>query len=181
VMVSQFKYDLDSLYRDVEAASASGFTRGTHTAWRHNQYVFIADEVYRNGEIKGAKDASADRMYGTLQVVDVSDIEHPRSVAWYTPEQGGVHNVWVVADTLYLGAYDAGFHAFDISGVLKGDLRAQGREIASLNTADMDGFVKNAAQAWGVVVNPKDGLAYVNDFNNGLWIVRIDPKPPIIP
>jgi hypothetical protein len=181
VMVSQFKYDLDSLYRDVEAASASGFNRGTHTAWRHNQYVFIADEVYRNGAIKGAKDASADRMYGTLQVVDVSDIEHPRSVAWYTPEQGGVHNVWVVADTLYLGAYDAGFHAFDISGELKGDLRAQGREIASLNTADMDGFVKNAAQTWGVVVNPKDGLAYINDFNNGLWIVRIDPKPPIIP
>jgi hypothetical protein len=181
VMVSQFKYDLDSLYHDVEAVSAAGFNRGTHTAWRHNQYVFIADEVYRNGEIKGAKDASADRMYGTLQVVDVSDIEHPRSVAWYTPEQGGVHNVWVVADTLYLGAYDAGFHAFDISGELKGDLRAQGREIASLNTADMDGFVKNAAQTWGVVVNPKDGLAYVNDFNNGLWIVRIDPKPPIIP
>ncbi|HLZ10785.1 MAG TPA: hypothetical protein VKT80_19520, partial [Chloroflexota bacterium] len=90
VMVAQFKYDLDSLYRDVEAASAAGFTRGTHTAWRHNQYVFIADEVYRNGLVKGAKDASADRMYGTLQVVDVSDIEHPRSVAWYTPEQGGV-------------------------------------------------------------------------------------------
>lgn len=181
VMVSQFKYDLDSLYRDVEAVSAAGFTRGTHTAWRHNQYVFIGDEVYRNGEVKGAKDASADRMYGTLQVVDVSDIEHPRSVAWYTPEQGGVHNVWVVADTLYIGAYDAGFHVFDISGDLKGDLRAQGREIASLNTADMDGFVKNAAQAWGVVVNPKDGLAYVNDFNNGLWVVRIDAKPPIIP
>jgi hypothetical protein len=181
VMVSQFKYDLDSLYHDVEAVSASGFTRGTHTAWRHNQYVFIADEVYRNGEIKGAKDASADRMYGTMQVLDVTDIEHPRSVAWYNPEQGGVHNVWIVADTLYLGAYDAGFHAFDISGELKGDLRAQGREIASLNTADMDGFVKNAAQAWGVVVNPKDGLAYINDFNNGLWVVRIDPKPPIIP
>jgi hypothetical protein len=25
-------------------------------------------------------------------------------------------------------------------------------------------------------VNPKDGLAYVNDFNNGLWVVRVDPK-----
>ena len=47
-------------------------------------------------------------MYGTLQVIDVSDIEHPKSVAWYTPENGGVHNVWVVGDTLYIGAYDAG-------------------------------------------------------------------------
>jgi len=185
VVVTQFKYDLDSLYREVEGASAPGFTRGTHTAWRQRnggKYVFIADEVYRNGEVKGAKDASASRMYGTLQVVDVSDLEHPKTVAWYTPEMGGVHNVWVVKDTLYLGAYDAGFHVFDISGELRGDLRAQGREIASLNTADMGGIQKNAAFDWGVVVNPKDGLAYVNDFNNGLWIIRVEPKPkPVVP
>jgi hypothetical protein len=180
VLVSQFKYDLDSLYREVEAASAPGFGRGTHTAWRQRdggKYVFIADEVYRNGSIKGAKDASAGRMYGTMQVIDVSDIEHPKSVAWYTPENGGVHNVWVVKDTLYLGAYEAGFHVFDISGELKGDLRAQEREIASLNTADMDGWKKNSANDWGVVVNPRDALAYVNDFYNGLWIIRVDPKP----
>jgi hypothetical protein len=184
VLVSQFKYDLDSLYREVEAASAPGFFRGTHTAWRQRgggKYVFIGDEVYRQGNVKGAKDASASRMFGTMQVIDVSDIEHPRSVAWYTPESGGVHNYWVVKDTLYIGAYDAGFHVFDISGELRGDLRAQGREIASLNTADLEGNVKNAAFTWGVVVNPKDGLAYVNDFNNGLWIVRVDPKPTPVP
>jgi hypothetical protein len=186
VLVSQFKYNLDSLYRDVEDVSAPGFTRGTHTAWRQRggKYVFIADEVYLNGSIQGAKDASSSRMYGTLQVIDVSDIEHPRSVAWYTPEMGGVHNVWQVADTLYLGAYDAGFHVFDISGELKGDLRAQQREMASLNTADMGGVVQNAAFDWGVVVNPKDGLAYVNDFNNGLWVVRVNPRrsrAPAIP
>jgi len=179
VMVSQMKYNLDSLYAEVEAVSGTGFTRGTHTAWRQRDgdYVFIGDEVYRNGPVEGAKDASANRMYGTLQVIDVSDIEHPRSVAWYTPESGGVHNYWAVADTLYIGAYDAGFHVFDISGELRGDLRAQGREMASLNTADMEGATKNAAFTWGVVVNPKDGLAYVNDFNNGLWIVRVNPKP----
>ncbi len=86
-----------------------------------------------------------------------------------------------MADTLYVGAYDAGFHVFDISGELKGDLRAQNREIASLNTADMGGVVRNAAFTWGVVVNPKDGLAYVNDFNNGLWVVRVNPKKPTAP
>ena len=186
VLVSQYKYNLDSLYRDVEDVSAPGFTRGTHTAWRQRggKYVFIADEVYLNGSIQGARDASSSRMYGTLQVIDVSDIEHPRSVAWYTPEMGGVHNVWQAGDTLYLGAYDAGFHVFDVSGELKGDLRAQQREMASLNTADMGGVVKNAAFDWGVVVNPKDGLAYVNDFNNGLWVVRVNPRrsrTPAIP
>ena len=70
----------------------------------------------------------------------MSDIAHPKSVAWYEPEYGGVHNVWVAGDTLYMGAYNAGFRAFDISGELRGDLRAQGREIGHLNTADMDGL-----------------------------------------
>ncbi len=181
VFVSQYKYDLDKLYREVEQVSGPGFTRGTHTAWRHRNYVFIADEVYRNAPVTGAKDASASRMYGTLQVIDVSDIMHPKAVASYTPEYGGVHNVWVAGDTLYLGAYDGGFHVFDISGELRGDLRAQGREIGQLNTADMEGNTKNAAFTWGVVVNPKDGLAYVNDFNNGLWIVKVEPKPAPVP
>ncbi|HEX4935606.1 MAG TPA: hypothetical protein VFV33_20640, partial [Gemmatimonadaceae bacterium] len=237
-----------SLYRQVEAESGPGFTRGTHTAWRHKNYVFIADEVYRASQVKGAKDESADRMYGTLQVIDVSDIEAPKSVAWYTPENGGrgfirgthtawrhgqyvfvadevfgleaakalpqgrpsraygrlhvvdvsdiahpkevawyepeyggVHNVWVAGDTLYMGAYDGGFRVFDVSGELKGDLRAQGREIAFVSTADMQGKIQNQAMTWGVVVNPADGLAYVNDFYNGLWIVRVEPRSPPVP
>lgn len=180
-LVTQFKYQLDSLYKDVEDVSGAGFGRGTHTAWRQRnggKYVFIADEVYMNGQVQGAKDESASRMYGTMQVLDVSDIEHPKSVAWYTPENGGVHNLWQAGDTLYMGVYDGGFRVFDISGDLKGDLRAQGREMASLSTADMTGFVKNQAMTWGVVVNPKDHLAYVNDFFNGLWVVRVNPKRP---
>ncbi len=177
VKVSQFKYDLNALYKQVEVDGGPGFIRGTHTAWRHKNYVFIADEVFPAASPKGTKDASAGRAYGRMQVVDVSDITNPKSVAFYEPEYGGVHNVWVAGDTLYMGAYNAGFRVFDISGELRGDLRAQGREIGHLNTADMDGLVKNAAMTWGVVVNPKDGLAYVNDDNNGLWIIRIEPKP----
>lgn len=177
VKVSQFKYDLNAMYKQVEVDGGPGFIRGTHTAWRHKNYVFIADEVFPAASPKGTKDAAAGRAYGRLQVVDVSDIANPKSVAFYEPEYGGVHNVWVAGDSLYMGAYNAGFRVFDISGELRGDLRAQGREIGHLNTADMDGHVKNAAMTWGVVVNPRDGLAYVNDNNNGLWIVRIEPKP----
>ncbi len=173
-LVTQYKYDLNAMYRDVEAVAGPGFIRGTHTAWRHKNYVFIADEVFPAGGVKGAKDAAAFRAYGNLQVIDVSDMDHPKAVAWYTPEYGGVHNIWVAGDTLYMGAYNAGFRAFDISGELRGDLRAQGREFAHLHTADMDGKTQNSPMTWGVVV--KDGLAYVNDMNNGLWIVRMEPK-----
>ncbi|MEO8634944.1 MAG: Ig-like domain-containing protein [Gemmatimonadales bacterium] len=173
-LVSQYKYDLNTLYRDVEATAGPGFIRGTHTAWRHDKYVFIADEVFPAAAVKGGKDASAFRAYGRLQVIDVSDLMNPTPVAWYEPEYGGVHNVWVAGDTLYMGAYNAGFRAFDISGELRGDLRAQGREMVHVNTADMGGKVQNSAMTWGVVV--KDGLAYVNDDNNGLWIIRMEPR-----
>lgn len=177
-LVSQFKYDLNDLYRDVEATGGPGFIRGTHTAWRHGKYVFIADEVFPAGPVKGGKDASSFRAYGRLQAIDVSDIYHPKSVAWYEPEHGGVHNVWVAGDTLYMGAYNAGFRAFDISGELRGDLRAQGREMVHVNTADMTGHTQNSAMTWGVVV--RDGLAYVNDDNNGLWIIRMEPRREIL-
>ena len=180
-LVSQYKYDLNALYKQVEVDGGPGFIRGTHTAWRHNNYVFIADEVFPASYPKGTKDAAASRAYGRLQVLDVSDLTHPKPVAWYEPEYGGVHNVWVAGDTLYMGAYNAGFRVFDISGELRGDLRAQGREIGHLNTADMEGHVKNSAMTWGVVVNPLDGLAYVNDDNNGLWIVKIEPKIKVVP
>jgi hypothetical protein len=178
-LVSQYKYDLNELYRDVEAVGGPGFIRGTHTAWRTRNYVIVGDEVAPASRPQGAKDASAGGWYGRLQVIDVSDMNNPKSVAWYEPEVGGVHNVWVAGDTLYLGAYNGGFHAFDISGELLGDLRAQGREIGALNIADMGGRVPNTAMTWGVVV--KNGLAYVGDIYNGLWILRIEPKSRAVP
>jgi hypothetical protein len=170
--VAQYKYDLNEMYRNVEVDGGPGFIRGTHTAWRHGNYVFIADEVFPSEAPPGTRDASATRAYGNLQVIDVSDWDNPRSVAWYTPEDGGVHNIWIEDDVLYMGAYNSGFRVFDISGELRGDLRAQGREIAHLNTADLEGNTPNQAMTWGVVV--KDGLAYVNDNHNGLWIVRVE-------
>ena len=179
VLVSQFKYNLDSLYKDVALEGGPGFIRGTHTAWRHGKYVFIADEVFGNSAAEALFQGQVTRAHGRLQVVDVSDIEHPKSVAWYEPEFGGVHNVWITGDTLYMGAYNAGFHAFDISGELRGDLRAQGREIANLYTGASDGKLPNMAMAWGTVV--KDNLAYVNDLNSGLWIVRLEPKNKVVP
>ena len=180
-LVSQYKYDLNALYRGVEKEGGNGFIRGTHTAWRYRNYVIIADEVFGNDAAATLYNWSPSRAHGRMQVLDVSDIEHPKPVAWYEPEYGGVHNVWVAGDTLYMGAYNAGFHAFDLSGELRGDLKAQGREIAEFMPGDPNAKVPNSAMTWGVVVNKKDGLAYVNDFNSGLWALRIEPKPKPVP
>ncbi|MGH7630653.1 MAG: Ig-like domain-containing protein [Gemmatimonadales bacterium] len=182
-VVAQYKYDLDSLYRQVAEASGPGFIRGTHTAWRHRNYVFIADEVFGQDAVQALLEGRPSRAYGRLQVLDVSQLERPKLVAWYEPEYGGVHNVWVAGDTLYLGAYNAGFRAFDITGELRGDLRAQGREMVHVAPSDSAGFIPNMPMTWGVVV--RNGLAYVNDFNTGLFVVRMEPRreepAPLVP
>ncbi len=180
-LVSQLKYDLEALYRDVEAVGGPGFIRGTHTAWRHGKYVFIGDEVFSADPrpTDGGGVIGLGRAFGRLQVVDVSDVSHPRIVAWYEPKDGGAHNVWVAGDTLYMGNYQGGLRVLDISGELRGDLLEQGREIAHVVTGDAKGHVPNAANAWGALY--RDGYIYVPDINSGLWIVKVDAKSALTP
>ena len=180
-LVSQYKYDLDALYRDVEAVGGPGFIRGTHTAWRHGKYVFLGDEVFSAAPraTEGSGVNALGRAYGRLHVIDVSDITRPRSVAHYEPKDGGAHNVWVAGDTLYMGDYQGGLRVVDISGELRGDLLRQGREIAHVATADASGIRPFAPNTWGAVY--RDGLIYAPDINTGLWIVRVDGKSAVVP
>jgi hypothetical protein len=180
-LVSQYKYDLNSLYRDVEAVGGPGFIRGTHTAWRAGKYVFVGDEVFsaRPRRTEGGGVVGLGRAYGRLHVIDVSDLARPREVAYYEPKEGGSHNVWVAGDTLYMGDYQGGLRVLDISGELRGDLERQGREIAHVVTADTDAVTPNAPNAWGAVY--RNGLIYVPDINSGLWIVRVEPKSELVP
>ncbi len=175
--VSQFKYDLTATYARVWQLFGQGFVRGTHTAWRQGRYVFVGDEVYAAHPYKGLQDGN-NLTFGRLHVIDVSDITKPREVAWYEPTDGGVHNVWVVGDTLYLGNYQGGARAVDISGELKGDLLREGREMSWILTVDSLGH-RRAPFAWGAVV--RDGNIFVPDINTGLWILRLDAKQQPVP
>lgn len=177
-LVSQFKYDLNALYRDVEAVGGPGFIRGTHTAWRAGHYVFTGDEVFSAKPVAGGV-LGLGRAYGRLHVIDVSDLQNPREVAWYEPKDGGVHNVWVAGDTLYLGDYQGGLRVLDISGEMRGDLARQGREIAHVSTGDKNGFIPNSANAWGAIY--RNGYIYVPDINSGLWIVKVENKSELTP
>jgi hypothetical protein len=126
VFVSQFKYDLNALYREVEAVGGPGFIRGTHTAWRQGRYVYVADEVFP-ARAAGQGVPGFGRAYGRMQVIDVSDLTKPKSVAWFEPKDGGTHNIWVAGDSLFLGDYQGGLRILDVSGELRGDLGRQGR------------------------------------------------------
>jgi hypothetical protein len=180
-LVSQYKYDLNSLYRDVEAVGGPGFIRGTHTAWRAGKYVFVGDEVFSATPrpTEGGGVIGLGRAYGRLHVIDVSNLERPKEVAYYEPKDGGSHNVWVAGDTLYLGDYQGGLRVLDISGELRGDLLRQGREMAHVVTGDGNGVVPNAPNAWGAIY--RNGLVYVPDINSGLWIVRVESKSELVP
>ena len=87
----------------------------------------------------------------------------------------GAHNLWVLDDLLYLGAYDGGVRVLDVSGELRGDLREQGREVASLFTGTLDGYRPNMALAWGAI--PHRGFVFASDINTGLWVARMTRVP----
>lgn len=180
-LVTQVKYDLEALYRDVAAVGGPGFIRGTHTAWRTDRYVIVGDEVFaaRNNPADGPGVLNFGRAYGRLQVIDMSDMAHPRIVAWYEPKDGGTHNVWVAGDSLYLGDYQGGLRVVDISGELRGDLLRQGREVAHIYTGAKDGVTPNVSMAWGAIY--RDGFIYVPDVNAGLVIARVEPRNNLTP
>jgi hypothetical protein len=182
-LVGQHKYDLDALYREVEREGGPGFIRGTHTAWRKGNYVFAGDEVF-SATPQGVRmpGLGLGKANGRIHVIDVSDLANPRRVAWYEPGDGGAHNVWVAGDTLYLGDYQGGLRVVDVSGELRGDLLAQGREMAKVHTGDERGYLPNAAMTWGAFYH--NGLVWANDMFSGLWAVRLEPRKeqrPIIP
>ena len=161
-LVSQYKYNHYELY-------GNGWLAGTHTAFRYKNYVFIGDEVFPALFDIESKERVPVR--GICHVMDVSDIEHPREVAYYEVPEGGIHNVWAADDLLLLGDYAGGGRVVDISGELRGNLYAQGREVARLWTGDPDGFRPNVQWAWGA--QPANGLIFFNDINSGVWITKL--------
>ena len=108
------QYDLDSLYRQVAENSGPGFVRRTHAAWRHGRYVFVGDEVFGLEALQALFTAKSSRAYGRLHVIDVSDIERPREVAWYGPEYGGCTTYRSRRHALHR-RLQRGLPAFDIS------------------------------------------------------------------
>jgi uncharacterized protein YjdB len=160
--VSQIRFNYNELYGD-------GWMAGAHEVYRYKNYVFVGDEVFPTLFDIYGKDRIPAR--GVLHVVDVSDIINPREVAVYAVPEGGAHNVWVKDDILVMGYYGGGGRALDVSGELRGDLYAQGREIARLWTGDPQGFRPNMPFTWGA--RQFGDYIYFNDINSGIWIMKL--------
>jgi hypothetical protein len=163
VLVSQYAYTFDvgpEVYGN------------THHAIRYGDYVFAGDEIFGCAEcLNGPR--------GYIHVIDVSDIENPREVAWYKVPEAGAHNMWAEDDKLYIGYYQAGLRVVDIAGTLMGDLYRQGREIGWFMTEDATGTQPFATNTWGA--QPYKGKIFASDGASGLWVVEMAEPAPLIP
>jgi hypothetical protein len=133
----------------------------THNAWYWPAagYVFVGEEDF------GAP--------GHVHVVDASDLANPREVATFALPRDPPHNFWVdeTRGILYVGWYGNGLRAIDVSGRLLGDLRLQGREIASLQYGAAGSCPgTDATCTWAPQLHR--GLVYVSDMNAGLLVFR---------
>jgi hypothetical protein len=148
---------------------------GTHTVFRFRNYLIAGDEVFP--QFFDIDNRDRIKTLGRLHILDVTDIEHPRKVAEYHVPENGSHNVWVENDVMYVGNFEAGIRAVDVSGELRGDLREQGREIGAIWAASPKGFRPNVSMTWGA--QPHRGVVYATDINSGLWVGRLRPKRPV--
>ncbi len=137
----------------------------THVAWRDRDYVFVGDEIFGCAECTNGP-------RGYIHVIDVSDINNPREVAKFDVPEAGAHNIWVEDEVLYIAYYQGGLRIVDVSGDLRGDLYAQGRQIGWYITSGAEGeaIVPNSPLAWGP--QPFKGNVFVSDMNSGLWVLN---------
>jgi len=164
-LVSQLRFNHNELY-------GPDWLAGTHTVFRYEDYLFVGDEVFpKDWGLNPSYERGRVPTRGILHVVDVSNLERPVKVAEYAVPEAGAHNVWVEDDVLVMGYYGGGGRVLDVSGELRGDLYAQGREIAHLYAGDPQGYVPNTPWTWGA--QPHEGLIFFNDLNSGIWITRL--------
>ncbi|MEK7381227.1 MAG: hypothetical protein AAB075_09480, partial [Gemmatimonadota bacterium] len=165
-VVGRFSYNVADYYPPETSA-------GAHAVFRYGRYVFLGDEVLPPVFDLSRRDRI--RTLGRVHVLDVSDIEHPVKVAEYHVAGAGSHTLWVEDDVMYIGYGEGGLRAVDVSGELRGDLMAQGREIDALWAGSPSGFRPNLPMTWGA--RPHRGVIYSGDRNSGLWITRLTETP----
>ncbi|MDQ3997521.1 MAG: hypothetical protein M3303_10980 [Gemmatimonadota bacterium] len=151
-----------------------------HNAWwfrdpaaASSRYVFVGEE-------------NAASLFtfssGDIHVVDISDVDNPREVAFYSVEGAGTHNFWMdePRGVLYAAYYNGGVRALDVRGDLGACTQAQrapdgrcnlglmGRELATGLTGGQ------AVSIWGVQYT--GGFVYASDMLGGLW--KLEPAVP---
>lgn len=122
---------------------------------------------------------------GDIHVLDVSDLTHPREVAFYHVAGAGTHNFSVdeTRGILYAAYYNAGVRALDIRGDLETCSVSQQVTTGAVTRCDLSAMGRGRAEAlsggtpavyvWGVQLS--GGVLYASDMLNGLWKLQTVP------
>jgi hypothetical protein len=151
-----------------------------HNAWWfHNpvanerRYIFVGEEGPANLFSSSS---------GDIHVVDISNLDDPREVAFFHVPGAGTHNFWMdeARGVLYAAYYNAGVRAIDVRGDLgacaageraadgRCDLGRMGRELAAGPASGQPVFVWSAQYTGDFV--------YASDMLGGLW--KLGPVVP---
>ncbi|HUF27845.1 MAG TPA: Ig-like domain-containing protein [Gemmatimonadaceae bacterium] len=155
------------------------------------RYLFIGDEeMNRRGRVWEGTNYSlrgpdgnpprgqiAQTSGGYTHIVDATDFANMRKVGRYHLEDFGSHDIIVEDDILYQAYYEGGVRLVDVSGELLGNLADQGREIAVFKPFDPDAYTANAPFVMNAM--PWKGHVLFTDFNSGLWVGKLEPRPVI--
>jgi hypothetical protein len=151
-------------------------------------YLFLGDEIMsRQGRVwegtnyRGemtTRGGVAQTSAGYTHIIDFTDPKNPQNIAKYHQEEFGSHDIIVEDDVMYQAYYDGGLRVVDVSGELLGNLAEQRREIAVFKAFDPKGRTANASFAMNAM--PWKGHILFTDFNSGLWVAKLEPKP-IVP
>ncbi len=151
-------------------------------------YLFLGDEIMNRqgrvwegtnyGATLGQRGGVAQTSAGYTHIVDFTDPKHPQNIAKYHQEEFGSHDIIVEDDVMYQAYYDGGLRVVDVSGELLGNLAEQRREIAVFKAFDPNGRTANASFAMNAM--PWKGHILFTDFNSGLWVAKLEPRP-IVP
>ena len=166
-LVGHFAYNVADWY-------PADWSAGANAVLRHRNYVFLADES-RPGVVDWAGRERIPGL-GLVHVIDVSDPARPIGVAEYHLPDQGAQKLWVEDDVLYVAFGEGGLRALDVSGELRGDLAAQGREIGAVWTGDPRGVRPNLPMARSITGH--GGLVVATDINSGLWLARLTAPAP---
>jgi hypothetical protein len=149
-----------------------------HNVWWYHagdgakRYVFVGEEAsgFAVGNSSG----------GDIHVVDISNIERPREVAYYNVPGAGTHNFTMdeAEGILYAAYYNGGVRALNVLGDL-GSCNAAARDIlgrCNLGLAKREaGFALTSGSppvyVWGVA--RVGSILYASDMLNGLFKIDI--------
>ncbi|MCZ6633602.1 MAG: hypothetical protein O7G87_09370 [bacterium] len=108
---------------------------------------------------------------GFMRVIDLSDLANPRQIGFYKSSNRvvsgtrelSIHNVRVEGDLVYVGNYQDGFRAVDVSDP------ARPREVGAYILSER--YRESSFNgAWSAF--PHRGLVYVSDLEHGLFVLR---------